>query len=304
LRELEDVQLFEDLVNHIDEDDIVFGSPKWLKNFREMKQAAIDPLYQDGGKCPDGCTTLRFNLQLLMLNARHGWSDNSFNDLLSYLATTYPTGGNKVQANTYRAKKLIRPVAMKVRKFDACPNHCIMYQGEKYEKLTRCPDCGVNRYKRNASCRVDDDNEAMRCTGGPKKKKKKGVKKGVKQILAQQDEEEEGYTRRKSPALSVWYLPVVDRLCALFENPEDAKLMSWHASPDWVKDDGKLQHPSDGQQWKDFDNAYPAFRDEPRHVWFALSTDGMNSFGELSSSHSTWSVVLTIYNLPPYLCQK
>ena len=30
----------------------------------------------------------------------------------------------------------------------------------------------------------------------------------------------------------------------------------------------------------------------------------MNPFGDLSSSHSTWPVILTIYNLPPYLCLK
>jgi hypothetical protein len=29
-----------------------------------------------------------------------------------------------------------------------------------------------------------------------------------------------------------------------------------------------------------------------------LSTDGVNPFGERSSTHSTWSVILTIYNLP------
>jgi hypothetical protein len=110
-----------------------------------------------------------------MMKAQHGWLDNSFNELLCYLATTYPTGGNKVQANTYRAKKLIRPVAMKVRKFNACPNHCIMYQGEKYEKLTSCPHYGVSQYKRNAGYRMDDDDEALQ--GGPKKKKK-GAKKG------------------------------------------------------------------------------------------------------------------------------
>jgi hypothetical protein len=169
---------------------------------------------------------LHFNLQLLMMKARHGWSNNSLNELLSYLATTYPTGSNKVQANTYQAKKLIQPVVMKVKKFDAYPNHCILYQGEKYENLTSCPHCGFSRYKRNADCRVDaDDNVAL--GGGPKKKK--GAKKSsamAKQISVQQDEEEEGYTWRKSSALSVWYLPMVDRLRALFRNPEDAKLMS------------------------------------------------------------------------------
>jgi len=38
----------------------------------------------------------------------------------------------------------------------------------------------------------------------------------------------------------VWYQPVIDHLRALFENPEDAKLMSWHASAERKKGDGKL----------------------------------------------------------------
>ena len=30
----------------------------------------------------------------------------------------------------------------------------------------------------------------------------------------------------------------------------------------------------------------------------------MNPFSDLSSSHSTWPVILTVYNLPLYLCLK
>jgi len=66
---------------------------------------------------------------------------------------------------------------MKLRKFDACPNHCILYRGEQYEKLESCLHCDASRYKRNTGCHVDaNDNGAL---GGPKKKgaKKKGVKK-------------------------------------------------------------------------------------------------------------------------------
>ena len=37
---------------------------------------------------------------------------------------------------------------------------------------------------------------------------------------------------------------------------------------------------------------------------FTLSTDGMNQFGDLNSSHNTWAVILAIYNLLPWLCQK
>ena len=103
----------------------------------------------------------------------------------------------------------------------------------------------------------------------------------------------------------MWYLPVIDRLRALFRNPEDAKLMSWHASTERIKGDGKLRHPSDGNQWKRFDAKYAKeFGDEARNVRFALSTDGMNPFGDLSNSHNTWSVILTVYNLPSYLCLK
>jgi hypothetical protein len=49
---------------------------------------------------------------------------------------------------------------------------------------------------------------------------------------------------------------------------------------------------------------FPKFGDEARNVRFALNIDGMNPFSDLSRSHSTCPVILTIYNLPPYLCQK
>jgi hypothetical protein len=103
------------------------------------------------------------------------------------LADTYPDD-NKVPTNTYRVKKLIRLVAMKLRKFDACPNHCILYWGEQYEKLESCSHYGTIQYNRNAGCRVDTNDEGP--MGGPKKKNKVAKKK---QFLAQLDEEEVGY---------------------------------------------------------------------------------------------------------------
>jgi hypothetical protein len=72
-----------------------------------------------------------------------------------------------------------------------------------------------------------------------------------------------------------------------------------------MKGDGKLRHPADAHQWKRFDAKFAKeFGDEARNVRFTLSTDGMNPFGDLSSTHSTWPVILTIYNLTPHLCQK
>jgi len=121
-----------------------------------MKQVAIDPLYKD---YPKQWTALCFNLQLLMLKYRHGWSDTNFNNLLCILVDTYPEG-NKVLANTYRAKKMIRIVSMKLKKFHTCSNHCILYRG-KYENLQSCPHCGASRYKRNASCLRNAVTEAV-----------------------------------------------------------------------------------------------------------------------------------------------
>ena len=65
-----------------------------------------------------------------------------------------------------------------------------------------------------------------------------------------------------------------------------------------------LRHPSDAQQWKDFDAKYLEFHEDPRNIRFALSTDGMNPFGDRTSTHNTWPIILLIYNLPPWLCQK
>src|ERR1043165_5882638 len=52
------------------------------------------------------------------------------------------------------------------------------------------------------------------------------------------------------------------------------------------------------------DNDYPEFGKEARNLRLALSTDGMSRHGIQSISHSTWPVILMIYNLPSWLCMK
>ncbi|WVZ58179.1 hypothetical protein U9M48_008474 [Paspalum notatum var. saurae] len=150
-------------------------------------------------------------------------------------------------------------------------------------RFEECPTCGASRYKNNEVFTGQDDQGP-----GIRKKRKKGSRKNVV------PPEEEVQTclgiednQRKIPALVMWYLNPIDRLRRLFANPREAKLMRW-----WHEERAKeLAHPADGTQWK-------------RNVRFALSTDGMNPFGDRSSTHSTWPVILTIYNLPTWLCQK
>jgi hypothetical protein len=49
---------------------------------------------------------------------------------------------------------------------------------------------------------------------------------------------------------------------------------------------------------------YKPFGSESKNIKFALSIDGMNPFGENRTVHSTWPVILAIYNLPTWLCHK
>nr|XP_015637476.1 uncharacterized protein LOC107280832 [Oryza sativa Japonica Group] len=54
------------------------------------------------------------------------------------------------------------------------------------------------------------------------------------------------------------------------------------------KKDGMIRHPADAHQWINFDAQYREFAKDPRNIRFALSTVGVNPFGDISSSHSTW----------------
>jgi hypothetical protein len=53
-----------------------------------------------------------------------------------------------------------------------------------------------------------------------------------------------------------------------------------------------LRCPANGSQWGAIDREFPKFADDARNLWFALSMDGMNHFGEQSSSHSIWPVTM------------
>ena len=88
----------------------------------------------------------------------------------------------------------------------------------------------------------------------------------------------------------------------MFANGDDAKDLTWHANG--RISDGMVRHPADCSQWKKIDGLYPDFGNEPRNLRLGLASDGMNPYGTLSTQHSSWPVLLVIYNLPPWLCMK
>ncbi|KAK1678941.1 hypothetical protein QYE76_039789 [Lolium multiflorum] len=216
----------------------------------------------------EGEEELGCTLDLLRWKAQEGVADSGFENLLKMLKNMFPKN-NELPASTYEAKKVVCPLGLEVLKIHACINDCILYRGE-YENLNECPVCTALRYK----IRGDDPG----------------------------DDVEGEKPRKRVPAKVMWYAPIIPRLKRLFRNKEHAKLLRWHKED--RKSDGELRHPADGTQWRKIDREFKDFAADARNIRFGLSTDGMNPFGEQSSSHSTWPVTLCIYNLPPWLCMK
>ena len=62
-------------------------------------------------------------------------------------------------------------------------------------------------------------------------------------------------------------------------------------------DDGIIGHPTDSEEWKEFDLKHPDFALEPYNVRLGLATDGFNPFGNMNNNYSMWHVILIPYNL-------
>ncbi|XP_076945935.1 uncharacterized protein LOC143617181 [Bidens hawaiensis] len=107
---------------------------------------------------------------------------------------------------------------------------------------------------------------------------------------------------KKIPHKVLQYFPLTPRLRRLYCSRHTAKEMIWQSTG--RLEDGMMRHPVDGSSWKEFDRKYLNFSREHRNVRLGLAADGFNPFGNMSLAHSTWPVVLTTYNLPPWPCMK
>jgi hypothetical protein len=108
--------------------------------------------------------------------------------------------------------------------------------------------------------------------------------------------------KRKVAKKVIWYFPLKPRLQRLFMSSKTAKSMRWHGE---VRvDDGVMRHPADTPTWKNFDYQHPQFSKDVRNVRLGLASDGFNPFKNMNVAHSTWPVILTPYNLPPWMCMK
>src|ERR1044071_6823939 len=239
----------------------------------EKEKLKFDRMLEDHKKglypnCEEGITKLGTVLEMLKWKADNAVPNKGFEQVLKIFKKNLPKD-NELPDTTCATKKVICPLGLEVQKIHACPNDCILYRGA-YEDLNACPACGALRYK----IRRDDPGDV---DGEP--------------------------PRKRVPAKVMWSVPIIPRLKRLFRNKEHAKLMQWHRED--RKKDGNLRHPADGSQWRKIERKYrDEFGGDPRNVWFGLSADGINPFGEQRSNHSTWPVTLCMYNLPLWMCMK
>ena len=107
---------------------------------------------------------------------------------------------------------------------------------------------------------------------------------------------------KKQYAKILRYFPLKPRLQRLFMCSKKFNCMTWHASE--KNHDELMRHPRDFEAWKTFDVLHPEFASDPRNIRLGLASDGFNPFGNMSTNHSIWLVVLIPYNRPPWECIK
>ena len=98
------------------------------------------------------------------------------------------------------------------------------------------------------------------------------------------------------------YFDVVKHLQRLFKCPQVAQHMTWYDSH---RCHGQLMRSvADSEQWKAIDRNEPEFATVPTNLRLGLVGDGIIPYKNNAVKHSTWVLLIVIYNLPPWLLTK
>ena len=113
---------------------------------------------------------------------------------------------------------------------------------------------------------------------------------------------EKGRKKIDAPFKKMHCFPLKDWLLRLYSSKATANEMRWHAKH--VVEDDVMQHLYDSIAWKHFNYAHLVFAIEIRNVKLSFCTYGFQPFGQSGQQYSCWPVIVTVYNLPPWLCMK
>jgi hypothetical protein len=197
-----------------------------------------------------------------------GVSNTTFFSFLEFINELLPANDEALPMSTYEAKKFLRHMGLRYEKIPSCHNNCMLFwKGNKV--LDSCIICGESMW--NDKIHLDKDGQPISSI-------------------------------KKHPVKVLQWFPFIPRLQRLFMSKHTAPHMRWYA--DGRTKDGVLRHPADCQAWHSFDNLHSEFSSDSKNVRLGLCLDEFNPFGNMSTSHSTWPIMIIPYNLPPWMCMK
>ena len=65
-----------------------------------------------------------------------------------------------------------------------------------------------------------------------------------------------------------------------------------------------IQIPTDGTAFRDIEEKWPHFKEEPRNLRISLAADGVNPFAHMKSIYTVWPIFVINNNIPPWLSIK
>ena len=104
------------------------------------------------------------------------------------------------------------------------------------------------------------------------------------------------------PAAVLRYFSLIDKLKRIYKCPKLTNLLKHYA--DARSSGGKMASVADSLQWREITWMYPEFADVSTHLRLALIADGVCPHGNQSSKHSTWIILVAVYNFPGWLASK
>jgi hypothetical protein len=78
--------------------------------------------------------------------------------------------------------------------------------------------------------------------------------------------------------------------------------MDYHARN--KSEDGVIRMAAYGSAFREIEEKWEDFKDEPHNVRLSLAADGLNPFGEIRSIYTVWPIFVINNNIPPWMSIK
>jgi hypothetical protein len=107
---------------------------------------------------------------------------------------------------------------------------------------------------------------------------------------------------KRVPQKFFHHIPIIPHLQRLFRCESIVQFIDYH--PRNISGYGVLRIPVNGSAFREIEEKWGDFKDEPRNVRISLATDDVNPFKEFRSIYSVWPIFFINNNIPPWMSIK